>query len=246
MKKQLISVQEKVKDGFTIPVVDARELHSFLLSQRHFNDWFQDRVQKYGLSEGTDFYTETCRNKSQGRGRPAAEYLLVLDVAKELAMVEDNAQGKQARLYFIEVEKHYQKSLQVHTSAEALLESVRILVSHEQRLNSVEYTIAQIVEDKTSAIKTLMALPPADGPAKEKTKRSMLNERVRAYAQFTGVPYGRVWKDFYRQVLYRFRVNLVLRARNRKSSSLDVAESLGLVNELYDLACEVFPVRESS
>jgi anti-repressor protein len=42
---------------------------------------------------------------AKSRPQPTVEYHLTLDMAKELAMVERNEKGKQARLYFIEMEK---------------------------------------------------------------------------------------------------------------------------------------------
>ena len=44
--------------------------------------------------------------EGQGRGgHNATEYRLTLDMAKELAMVENNERGRQARRYFIECER---------------------------------------------------------------------------------------------------------------------------------------------
>ncbi|WP_198137991.1 antA/AntB antirepressor family protein, partial [Bacillus thuringiensis] len=42
--------------------------------------------------------------KSNG-GLPKIEYVLTLNMAKELAMVENNKQGRKVRRYFIEVEE---------------------------------------------------------------------------------------------------------------------------------------------
>lgn len=84
-----------------IQTVDARELWLFLDSSRQFADWIKDRIVQYGFREGTDF---TIHKTVKGRAA-STDYALSLDMAKELSMVERNARGKQARQYFIEMEK---------------------------------------------------------------------------------------------------------------------------------------------
>lgn len=90
-------------------VVDARELCGFLNVGRDFSTWLKDRIEKYGFIEGEDFSPVLGKTSSSG-GRPTKEYILKLDMAKELAMVENNEQGRKARKYFIEIEKRFRSN----------------------------------------------------------------------------------------------------------------------------------------
>lgn len=85
-----------------VQLVDAKALHRFLEIDARFNDWIARRIAEYGFQEGEDFYS--ALSKSTG-GRRSREYRITLDMGKELAMVERNEKGKQARRYFIECEK---------------------------------------------------------------------------------------------------------------------------------------------
>lgn len=98
--RELIAIQQSNGQN----VVSARELHQFLGCKRDFTNWFKYRVKKYDFIEGQDFTPILA--KSTG-GRPQREYALTIDTAKELAMVEGNDKGKEARRYFIEAEKNY-------------------------------------------------------------------------------------------------------------------------------------------
>ena len=89
--------------------VNARELHAFLESKQEFSNWIKNRIEDYGFLDGVDFLT----NLSKTQGRPRIDYFLSLDMAKELSMVERNAQGKQARQYFIDCEKRLSGSLKI-------------------------------------------------------------------------------------------------------------------------------------
>jgi anti-repressor protein len=85
--------------------IDARALHTFLENGDHFTSWIQVRIKQYGFIENTDFWSFSANAEKPQGGRPSNEYTLTVSTAKELCMVERNAKGKQARLYFIECER---------------------------------------------------------------------------------------------------------------------------------------------
>lgn len=85
--------------------VNARDLHQFLESKQHFSNWIQNRIEEYQFIEGQDFEVFNKFIKNPSGGRPAKEYALSLDMAKELSMVERTERGREARRYFIEMEK---------------------------------------------------------------------------------------------------------------------------------------------
>ncbi len=106
----LIPVIEHEIDGELQPCVDARTLHGWLKSGDRFADWIKKRIKTYGFDQGVDFVchsviTETQRTNGQKGRVKRMDYLLTLDMAKELSMVESNQQGKMARRYFINCEK---------------------------------------------------------------------------------------------------------------------------------------------
>jgi len=129
---ELIPIHSATLQNDTVSTVNARDLHTFLEVGKDFSNWIKDRIQQYGFVEGTDYLmvfaktgenpepVETgdlfCSPKRQSRakrgGRPAKNYHLTMDMAKELSMVERNVKGKQARLYFIECERRAKMAVQ--------------------------------------------------------------------------------------------------------------------------------------
>ncbi|HFG0566946.1 TPA: antA/AntB antirepressor family protein, partial [Flavobacterium psychrophilum] len=94
---QLITITENNGNK----AVSARELHAFLEVKTDFKDWMP-RMIEYGFEEGLDF--SSFLSESTG-GRPSKEYALTLDTAKEISMLQRTDKGKQARRYFIAIEK---------------------------------------------------------------------------------------------------------------------------------------------
>ena len=127
----LITVTPGEIGGQATQLVDARVLHQFLEVGRVFSNWIKGRIAEFEFVENEDYLvtktgeqvhvdspnlanqalteagylTPNLALNTRDRGRPEIDYLLTLDMAKELAMVERTPKGRQARRYFIECEK---------------------------------------------------------------------------------------------------------------------------------------------
>lgn len=86
--------------------LSARELHEFLEIGTEFRKWFP-RMADYGFADGLDFRRVSQKCPTLGGVQEMVDYEITLDMAKEIAMIQRNEKGKQARQYFIEVEKQW-------------------------------------------------------------------------------------------------------------------------------------------
>lgn len=122
----LVPVVQGQIGGRECIIVSAKALHKVLGVGRVFASWFNARVEEYGFIDATDYVESDSvdfRNQSTAidqltpervfnpkRGRPEKDYLITLDMAKELAMVERNEQGRAVRRYFIQCEEELHRS----------------------------------------------------------------------------------------------------------------------------------------
>lgn len=84
------------------PTVLARDLYDFLDIQERYSKWF-DRMKEYGFTESID-YTPYQMVHPQN-GQTISDHQLTIEMAKEICMLQRNEKGKQARQYFINLEK---------------------------------------------------------------------------------------------------------------------------------------------
>lgn len=110
MTTELIKTTGITLNGENITAVNARDLWKFLESKQDFSTWIKRRIEKYEFIEGQDYLLHKFVEQLPSGAKHCIEYLISLDMAKELAMVENNERGRQARQYFIEVEKRYQQT----------------------------------------------------------------------------------------------------------------------------------------
>ncbi|TKJ94582.1 antA/AntB antirepressor family protein [Erwinia persicina] len=107
-------------------IVSAKALHKALGVGNDFSTWLKLRIDEYDFTLGADFvvfdsseYRNQSTNSEQvnagwktkrGGDRRSKDYGLALGMAKELAMVERNEQGRAVRRYFIQCEEALQLS----------------------------------------------------------------------------------------------------------------------------------------
>lgn len=88
------------------PTVLARDLHGFLEVETPFHKWFP-RMCEYGFTEDEDYRT-FLSNRSDGLpGKSRQDAQLTIDMAKEICMLQRNEKGKQARQYFLQLEREW-------------------------------------------------------------------------------------------------------------------------------------------
>lgn len=84
--------------------LSGRELHEFLEVGTEYRKWF-GRMVEYGFIENVDFIRVTQKCPTPGGIQDVVNHQIKLDMAKEIAMIQRSEKGKEARQYFLQVEK---------------------------------------------------------------------------------------------------------------------------------------------
>jgi phage anti-repressor protein len=214
--------------------VSARTLHAFLGSKTKFNDWFNRRIEEYGFIENQDYEVLLNFEKNPSGGRPLTEYALSIPCAKEIAMVEGNDKGKQARQYFIACEEKLKEAAKPISPAEMLLREAQLMVEHERRLALVENKVDVILQRQEEAENELKALPVSSDSVPEMSLRDKIRLLVNRYSSATGTYQQAVWDKVYQMLYYNYHSSIKSHKKVTKNESwLDVAERIGCLDSIY-------------
>ena len=170
-------------------VVNARDLHQFLIKDakggqtgRDFSHWIVETLG-YGFVEGEDYevlefdylgnpLVKNGESDNQQIRVHKRDYALTLDCAKQVAMIQNNDKGKQARQYFIECEKQLRQvsstpAVTFHvptTYAEALRayadkveETEKLASENAKLLPKAEYTEQVLLSSSSHTTTTIAA-----------------------------------------------------------------------------------------
>jgi phage anti-repressor protein len=129
---------ELIKIDFDKQTVSARALYEFFELAERFSAWWQ-RMISYGLTENIDFTgVKFFTSVNNGAKQDIGDYLLTIDAAKHIAMVQRNDKGKTARTYFINIEKLYHqqivsKNQKSEKKETPLLENLKTIVTQLEK-----------------------------------------------------------------------------------------------------------------
>jgi len=104
----LVPVSMTYLDEMEKQTVNARELHTFLGVGKDFSTWIRNKLLPEYFLSNRDFIVihnpESCSPKMGSKthgGHNKIEYILSLETAKHLAMLQNNEKGHEVREYFI-------------------------------------------------------------------------------------------------------------------------------------------------
>ncbi|OOF38195.1 antirepressor [Rodentibacter mrazii] len=93
--------------------INARNVHRLLKVGRDYSNWIKARIKQAGFIENQDFVivqniaigSPKLASQKGGNNKPIIDYIITLDTAKHLCLMEKNEIGRAIRQHFIEAEK---------------------------------------------------------------------------------------------------------------------------------------------
>ena len=125
------------------PTVSGRELHEFLEVKTKYKDWFP-RMKEYGFTENQDFTLVAQKRATNNPKNPYTEIIdhqITIPMAKEICMIQRSEKGKQARQYFLAIEKAWNTPEMVMS---------RALKMAEYRINHLEVENSKLLVANTT------------------------------------------------------------------------------------------------
>lgn len=145
LERELVPVYVTDKGEY---VVNGRELWETLKSKRQFANWIEKRLNECDAKENEDYEVFNKFVKNPKGGRPLDEYIIKLDIAKEMAMLERNEIGKKVRKHFIEIEKRYYKQNFALSREElfsmAFVEAQKVLTQKDKEIEIKNQIISEL------------------------------------------------------------------------------------------------------
>lgn len=198
IENELLPIYENEKKE---RLVNARELHEKLENRRQFANWIKQRIEQYAFIENEDFirFNKFVKGDKKGFGnKTIIEYYLTIDMAKELAMVENNQIGRKIRRYFIEVEKRYRIIVETHQN---IFDFMRLAIDQIESNEKEIQNVKLMSEDNAKQIKEIQSKIDVT-IKKDYCLASDIAEQLKLYSE-SGLPHSNLIGAMARQLGYK-------------------------------------------
>lgn len=193
---QLINITQNENNE---SVVSGRELHEFLEVSTPYTQWFE-RMIEYGFVQNVDFIGLSQKSEKPQGGRPTIDHALKLDMAKEISMIQRTAKGKEARQYFIQVEKEYKQQQQVPLTLDQQIAAIAT------GYGSVKEELVE-VKDQVADLTNRFGLPSNKAKVLQKKVATKVYMFTGGKASNAHKKIGsKVFREFYKDLNNRFDV----------------------------------------
>ncbi|MBU2474736.1 antA/AntB antirepressor family protein, partial [Patescibacteria group bacterium] len=208
-----------------------------------FADWIKDRIEKYDFIENIDYFAVhkivkgvkiradgMLIDEKTGQIIPK-DYVLTIDMAKEIAMLENNEIGKKVRKYFIRTEENFKKVMRI------ALNDPKFINQLSQDFKETREETKDYRKDFTDSIKQFVSVKHY-GTYTDILYQFLFAERAKEYRRLLKL----AKKDFTRNTMYEevlfvigsFETGLageLEKECNKKGKSLSQQEFINIFNQ---------------
>lgn len=219
--------------------VSAKALYEFLgMNLDNWSRWYKKNIiEDEFFTQDVDYQSFRHNDEKLNGGRPTQDFLITIEFAKHLCMLSRTQKGKEARQYFIDVEKNAFRPMLPQTYKEALQELLVKVEENEKLQLELNETNKQL-EHKTQV------LTGATESIDIYEQRELINRIIR---NCKGGNYGERWNELYRVFKETYHIDLIARRKGydkthspKCKTTLEYAEIVGEIPRLFKLAIKIY------
>jgi prophage antirepressor-like protein len=128
----------------------------------------------------------------------------------------------------------------LHEVTKSLVRQEKVQEEFLRKHRSLDSRVQVIEKRAINATRGLEKMPNPTGDPGQMTTRVRINRIVRAHCFAASVDHQNTYTDLYRELRDRFHIDLKARAKNANSTPLDIAEELGVIEQLYAVAYDMY------
>jgi|GEM_PF-340896 len=149
----IIKISKNEIGNTEVNSVNSREIYEYLEVKTDYSEWIKRAINKYDFIENIDYIRSELSLPKNGERdlsglQGKIDYIVTLDMAKELCMVSNTLKGKETRKYFIECEKKLYSKPKELSYEELMRDALYLADSKVKELQIENKTLNNVLEEQ--------------------------------------------------------------------------------------------------